>query len=173
VQVIVDRAVTEAIVARLSVRDRRLGEDARAAVEWLTGFEGDELPAVFSRRELQQFLWYQLPKKWLVRTDEQQAVAAALASFFDEIGAEAVPLAELCRSSQTEELIESGGKKLAEAVPARMPLRHPHIRKRRAQLNPQRPEERRQIIPHPQRVEATLATVGQRRVELPPLSWTR
>ena len=42
--VIVDRAVVGAIVARLSACERRLGEDARAAVEWLTGFDGDELP---------------------------------------------------------------------------------------------------------------------------------
>jgi len=26
--------------------------------------EGNELPAVFSRRDLQLFLWYQLPRKW-------------------------------------------------------------------------------------------------------------
>jgi hypothetical protein len=98
VQLIVDRAVVGAIVARLSVRERQLGEDARAAVEWLTGFDGDDLPAVFSRRELQLFLWHQLPKKWLIRTGEQQAVAEALASFFDEVGVEAAPLAALCRS---------------------------------------------------------------------------
>ena len=68
-------------------------------MEWLTSFDGDDLPAVFSRRELQLFLWYQLPKKWLIRTDEQQAVAEALASFFDEVSAEAAPLpAALCRS---------------------------------------------------------------------------
>jgi hypothetical protein len=116
VRVIVDRAVADAIVARLSERDRRLGEDARAAVEWLTGFEGDELPAVFSRRELQLFLWYQLPKKWLIRTAEQQAVAEALACFFDEVGAEAAPLAALCRSRETAQLISSGGRKLASAL---------------------------------------------------------
>jgi hypothetical protein len=98
VQLIVDRAVVGAIVARLSVRERQLGEDARAAVEWLTGFDGDDLPAVFSRRELQLFLWHQLPKKWLIRTGEQQAVAEALASFFDEVGVEAAPLAALYRS---------------------------------------------------------------------------
>ena len=115
-RVIVDRAVADAIVARLSERDRRLGEDARAAVEWLTGFEGDELPAVFSRRELQLFLWYQLPKKWLIHTAEQQAVAEALACFFDEVGAEAAPLAALCRSPETAQLISSGGRKLASAL---------------------------------------------------------
>jgi hypothetical protein len=116
VQVIVDRAVAEAIVARLSARDRRLGEDARAAVEWLTGFDGNQLPAVFSRRELQLFLWYQLPKKWLIRASEQQTVAEALASFFDEVGAEAAPLAALCRSPETAALIRSGGKNLAAAL---------------------------------------------------------
>jgi hypothetical protein len=116
VQVIVDRAVADAIVARLSERDRRLGEDARAAVEWLTGFDGEELPAVFSRRELQLFLWYQLPKKWLIRPAEQQAVAEALACFFDEVGAEAAPLAALCRSPETAQLIRSGSQKLATAL---------------------------------------------------------
>ena len=115
-QLIVDRTVAGAIVARLSVRDRRLGEDARAAVEWLTGFDGDDLPAVFSRRELQLFLWYQLPRKWLIRTAEQQAVAEALAMFFDEVGAEAAPLAALCRSRETDTLIRSRGKNLAAAL---------------------------------------------------------
>lgn len=80
VQLIVDRRVVDAIVTRLPGRSRRLGEDAHAAVEWLTGFDGDELPAAFSRRDLQLFLWYQLPKKWLIRTSEQQAVAEALAT---------------------------------------------------------------------------------------------
>jgi hypothetical protein len=117
VQVIVDRTVAEEIVARLSQRDRRIGEDARAAVDWLTGFDGEELPAVFSRRELQLFLWHQLPKKWLVRPAEQLAVAEALACFFDEVGAEAATLAALCRSAETADLIRSGGgRKLASAL---------------------------------------------------------
>lgn len=115
-QLIVDRTVVAAIVARLSARDPRQGEDARAAVEWLTGFDGDDLPAVFSQRELQLFLWYQLPKKWLIRTDEQQAVAEALACFFDEVGTEAAPLAALCRSPETATLIQSRGKNLAAAL---------------------------------------------------------
>lgn len=117
-RVVVDRAAAAAIVARLTARDRRVGEDARAAVEWLSGFDDDQLPAVFSRRELQLFLWYQLPRKWLIRPREQQAVADALALFFDELGAEAAPLAALCRSPQTAALIESDGKKLAAALAA-------------------------------------------------------
>jgi hypothetical protein len=108
--------MADTIVARLTARDRRLGEDARAAVEWLTGFDGDKVPAVFSRRELQLFLWYQLPKKWLIRSPEQQAVAEALACFFDEVGADAAPLAALCRSSQTAKLIRTRGKSLVAAL---------------------------------------------------------
>lgn len=115
-RVIVDQTVAESIVARLSARDRRLGEDARAAVEWLTGFDGDDVPAAFSRRELQLFLWYQLPKKWLIRTAEQKAVAEALACFLDQVGAEAAPFAALCRSLQTAELIGNRGKNLAAAL---------------------------------------------------------
>lgn len=115
-QVIVDRQVVDAIVARLSGRDRELGEDARASVEWLTGFAGDEMPAPFSRRELQLFLWYQLPKKWLISADEQLAVAEALACFFDQIGTEAIPLAALCRSTQTAEMIRTRGKNIASAL---------------------------------------------------------
>jgi hypothetical protein len=116
VHLIVDRQVADGIVASLSERDRRLGEDARAAVEWLTGFDGDEMPAVFSRRELQLFLWYQLPKKWLVGTVEQQAVAEALACFFDQLGAEAESMAALCRSAQTAELIRTRSKNIAAAL---------------------------------------------------------
>ncbi len=118
VRVVVERTTAAGIVARLGTRDRGVGEDARAAVEWLTGGGGDELPAVFSRRDLQLFLWYQLPRKWLIRSHEQQAVAEALALFFDEVGPEAAPLAALCRSPQTAELIRTGGKKLAAALEA-------------------------------------------------------
>jgi len=114
--VIVDRRVVETIVARLTERDARVGEDARAAVEWLTGFEDDEVPAVFTRRELQLFLWHQLPKKWLIRASEQQAVAEALACFFDQVGPEAAPLATLCRSLETAKLIRNHGKDLAVAL---------------------------------------------------------
>ena len=55
-QLIVERTVADSIVARLVELDRRVDEDARAAVESLTGFDDEGLPAVFSRRELQLFL---------------------------------------------------------------------------------------------------------------------
>jgi hypothetical protein len=118
VRTLVDRATVAATIAQLNAHSPQIGEDARAAVEWLTGGRGDEVPTVFSRRDLQLFLWYQLPRKWLIRRDEQQAVAEALAQFFDEVGAEAAPLAALCRSAQTAELIRTGGKKLTAALEA-------------------------------------------------------
>jgi len=40
VRVVVDRTTTAAIVARLTAGDVRVGEDARAAVEWLSGADG-------------------------------------------------------------------------------------------------------------------------------------
>src|SRR5262249_12219481 len=71
------------------------------------------------------FLWHQLPKKWLVRTSEQQAVAEALACFFDQVGPEAAPLAALCRSLQTAKLIRNRGKNLAAAL-ERSGIEPPH-----------------------------------------------
>lgn len=115
-RVLVDRAVAASIVADLSGLDRRLGEDARAAVEWLTGADSEELPAAFSLRELQLFLWHQLPRKWLIKPLEHQAVAEALALFFDRAGPEATPLAALCRSMKTAQLLRTGGHGLAAAL---------------------------------------------------------
>ena len=83
----VDPASLEAAIEGLTARDSRAGEDARAAVEWLTA--GDEEvgePVVFTRRRLQLFLWYELPRKWLIEPDEHAAVGRALGSFFDELG---------------------------------------------------------------------------------------
>ncbi len=117
-RVLVDHSVADAIVAELSRQDPRVGQDARAAVEWMTAADGDEFPAAFSRRELQTFLWYQLPRKWLIGPHEHRAVADALALFFDRVGPDAAPLAELCRSFKTRQLLRSGGKGLAAALDA-------------------------------------------------------
>jgi hypothetical protein len=103
---------------RLSARDPRAGEDARAAVEWLTASEEDEAPAVFTRRRLQLFLWYELPRKWLLEPGEHLAVAAALAALFDELGDDAAELEALCRSEQTTLLLREGGDGFVEAIEA-------------------------------------------------------
>ncbi len=78
------RATVEEVTARLAGRDPRAGEDARAAVEWLTSDEDCAMPLVFTRRRLQLFLWYELPRKWLIEPEEHLAAAEALASFFED-----------------------------------------------------------------------------------------
>ena len=105
------------VVSRLSIHDTRRSEDARAAVEWLTsGDDGDS--AVFTRRRLQLFLWYELPHKWLIESDEHIAVAEALATFFDELGPAAAPLSALCRDPETLRLLRDEGEGLVTAIEA-------------------------------------------------------
>ena len=67
------RTTVEEVTGRLARRDTRTGEDARAAVEWLTAGEEDDAPAVLTRRRLQLFLWYELPRKCLIQPEEHLA----------------------------------------------------------------------------------------------------
>lgn len=62
----------------LAERDPSVAEDARAAVEWLTAGDEEGTPALFTRRRLQLFLWYELPHKWLIEPGAHLAVAEAL-----------------------------------------------------------------------------------------------
>ncbi len=114
----IDQAEADEVVGRLSIRDPRAGEDARAAVEWLSGGEEEDARAVFTRRRLQLFLWYELPRKWLVEPDEHLAVAEALGLFFDEFGTPAAALAALCRDPQTIRLLHDEGEGFVEAIGA-------------------------------------------------------
>ena len=94
-----------------------MGEDARAAVEWLTAGDDDD-SAVFTRRRLQLFLWYELPRKWLVEPHEHLAVAEALATFLDQVGPAAAPLSALCRDSETSRLLRNEGEGFVAAIEA-------------------------------------------------------
>lgn len=114
----IPRAEVEDIVGRLSRRDARVAEDARAAIEWLTAGEEEDAPAAFTRRRLQLFLWYELPQKWLVEPEEHLAVAEALGVFFDESGPSAGTLAALCRDPDTTRLLRDGGGGFVEAIEA-------------------------------------------------------
>lgn len=104
----VDQENLRRIIDRLTDRDPTVGEDARAALEWLTAGEEDDVAAAFSRRRLQLFLWYELPRKWLIEPDEHLAAAEALALFFEELGPEAAGLAALCRDPETARLLREG-----------------------------------------------------------------
>ncbi len=114
----IEGADVEDVIDRLSRRDARTGEDARAAIEWLTAGEEEDAHAVVTRRRLQLFLWYELPHKWLIEPDEHVAVAEALGLFFDELESQAAPLAALCRDPATTRLLRGEGEGFVEAIEA-------------------------------------------------------
>jgi hypothetical protein len=91
-------------LAELRAEDREAAVDVEGALEWLGGRESEADPLVLSRYELQRFLWYELPRKWLVPFESKLAVADALAGFLDRVGA-APAYAELCRSDDTRSLL--------------------------------------------------------------------
>ena len=76
---------------------------ARAAVAWILP-EGGSLTQL-SQAELQEFLWYQLPCKWLAETKELHAIALSLADLFTAAGLER--FAALCRAPQTHRLLDA------------------------------------------------------------------
>ena len=75
---------------------------ARAAVGWMLP-EGAALNQL-SQVELQEFLWYQLPLKWLAETGELHAVASSLADLFTSAGLGRY--AAVCGSPQTHRLLD-------------------------------------------------------------------
>ncbi len=79
-------------------------ENARAALNWLLPEEDDTTWADLTQIELQGFLWYSLPMKWLVEPAEHHEVARALAAVFDAAGLDRY--AALCRSETTHTLID-------------------------------------------------------------------
>jgi hypothetical protein len=76
---------------------------ARAAVDWLLP-EGAPL-AELGQIELQEFLWYQLPLKWLAETSVLHEVAWSLAELFTAAGLERY--AGVCRAPQTHLLLDA------------------------------------------------------------------
>jgi hypothetical protein len=109
VRLVLERRVVQRLIARLSTDGVQLGEDARAAVEWLTADDEEGASAVFTARRLQLFLWYELPRKWLIAPDEHLGVAAALGAFFDESGSRGAALAALCRAQETIQILSGDG----------------------------------------------------------------
>jgi len=73
----------EQVLPLLESRDPGTGMDARAAWDWLTA-SGD-VPEV-TLRDLEYFLWYQLPAKFLTDHAEHRAIALALGDLLDDLG---------------------------------------------------------------------------------------
>jgi len=75
---------------------------AQAALEWM-GWEGDG-PLWLRRYDVQLFVWYTLPRKFLASLEHKREAAAALARTLDRLGDRAATYAEVCRSPETDEL---------------------------------------------------------------------
>ena len=75
--------------------------EARAALDWLLPDGGDL--ADLTQRGLQEFLWYQLPMKWLTDQRQHHEVAWALGDALEAAGLDRY--AALCRSEATHQVI--------------------------------------------------------------------
>jgi hypothetical protein len=73
-------------LARLGEHDLEAPRDVEGALEWMAGREDPEAPLLLRRYDLQVFLWYQLPRKWLIPLDDKRRVAARLGRFLELIG---------------------------------------------------------------------------------------
>jgi hypothetical protein len=96
----VDKADLDRYAAGL---DQEVAVDLHGALGW---FGADEAgPTVeISRYDLQQFLHYRLPRKYLAGVEEHIAVARALGDALEHLGAPA-EYADLCRSPETTALL--------------------------------------------------------------------
>ena len=87
----------------LSDMDPSSADLARAAVGWMLP-EGGSLSEL-SQVELQEFLWYLLPMKWMVETSELHEIAWSLSDLFTAAGLERY--AALCRAPETHRLLDA------------------------------------------------------------------
>ena len=83
--------------------DRDVALDLRGALGWF-GADEDVPTICISRHDLQQFLHYTLPRKYLATVDDHIAVARALGDALEHLGAP-TEYAGLCRSPQTLALL--------------------------------------------------------------------
>lgn len=76
---------------------------AQAALEWM-GWDG-EGGLLLRRYDVQLFVWYTLPGKFLTTLEHKREAADALARTLERLGGRAASYAQVCRSRETEELL--------------------------------------------------------------------
>lgn len=96
----------ERALALLGEHDLTAPQDVEAALGSMAVREDEAEPTVLSRYDLQLFLWYQLPRKFLMPLEAKEEVAAALGRFLELTDGPAA-YAELCRSPETQELLRA------------------------------------------------------------------
>ena len=80
-------------------------QSAQAALEWM-GWEG-EGPLFLRRYDVQLFVWYTLPRKFLTSLERKRETADALARTLELFGGRAASYAAVCRAPETEELLRA------------------------------------------------------------------
>jgi hypothetical protein len=85
--------------------DEHGAQSAHSALEWL-GWEG-EGPLLLRRYDVQLFVWYTLPRKFLTTLEHKREAADALARTLTSLGGRAASYAELCRAPETDELLRA------------------------------------------------------------------
>jgi hypothetical protein len=79
---------------------------ARAALEWI-GWKG-EGPMLLRRYDVQLFVWYTLPRKFLTTLEHKREAAGAVARTVERIGGRAANYADTCRAArETHELLSA------------------------------------------------------------------
>ena len=96
----IDKSELERYASEL---DQEQAVDLRGALAWF-GADEDGPTVCVSRHDLQQFLHYTLPRKYLVEVEEQIAVARALGDGLERLGAPG-DYVDLCHAPETLALI--------------------------------------------------------------------
>lgn len=85
--------------------DRDAAIDADSALQWMGWESESEEPFLLRRYDVQIFVWYQLPRKFLAPLGRKRAAASGLARFLELLGGRAAQYAEVCRSSESDRLL--------------------------------------------------------------------
>lgn len=101
---VTDEELRDAL-AMTSEWDVEAGASARSALEWM-GWNGAG-PFYLRHYDVQMFVWYILPRKFLTDLEFKRQVAAALARVLDQLGGRAATYAATCRASDTDALLEA------------------------------------------------------------------
>ncbi len=79
------------------------GGQAADALAWV-GWDG-EGPLLLRRYDVQRFMWYTLPRKFLMDLDGKRDAAELLALTLEQLGVRCRGYSEVCRSEATQELL--------------------------------------------------------------------
>jgi hypothetical protein len=97
-----ERALRD-VVAVIGEWDEDGARAAQSALEWL-GWD-DEGPLLLRRYDVQLFAWYTLPRKFIASLEVKRETAAVVAQTLERLGGRAASYAEVCRSTETDELL--------------------------------------------------------------------